>query len=108
MYVDDSGSPSLKGGAYYVLCGVIIHESQLQDIERKVRHYKETNFNGFMPTNKEIHTYYMYNGGGDFKNIDYQSRLLLLKNLYFMINEIQIKIISIGIRAKCLSRLGTT
>lgn len=40
----------------------------------------------------------MYNGGGDFKNISYQSRLFLLQNLYTMINEFQITITSVGIQ----------
>jgi hypothetical protein len=37
MYVDDSGSPSPKdNSSYYVISGVIVHESDINQMERKV------------------------------------------------------------------------
>lgn len=43
MYVDESGNyvHSKRGGHYYVLSGIIIHELDLAQIERRVREYRE-------------------------------------------------------------------
>ncbi|MBV9178114.1 MAG: DUF3800 domain-containing protein [Nitrososphaeraceae archaeon] len=101
MYVDDSGNPTLKGGQYYVLSGIIIHETSLRDIENRVRHYKETNFKGLY-ANKEIHAYYMYQGEGDFKDIDPRSRIVLLRNLYTSMSLMPITIISVGIEKRLI------
>lgn len=45
MYVDDSGNytQGRNTGPFYVLSGIIIHELDLSEIERRVREYKESN-----------------------------------------------------------------
>jgi hypothetical protein len=103
MYVDDSGSPALtdRAGLYYVLSGIIIHESLLKHIENKVREYRTINFVGKYADN-EVHVYDIANKMGNFSGIDNQVRTLLLKNLYFTIYQMPITIISVGIGKRAL------
>lgn len=44
MYVDEMGCMDLKSGRYYVITGVIVHESQLNYIESQIKKFKEENF----------------------------------------------------------------
>jgi hypothetical protein len=98
MYVDDSGSPFMSGkaGPYYVLSGIIIHESRLKHIESKVREYKMNNFVGKYADN-EVHVYEIANKMGNFSCIDDHIRTILLRNLYDTINRMPITIISVCI-----------
>jgi hypothetical protein len=103
MYVDDSGSRFLseKEGPYYVLSGIIIHESRLKHVENKVREYKMYSFVGKY-TNNEVHVYEIANKMGNFSCINDQTRILLLKNLYNTINLMPITIISVCIGKRML------
>ena len=71
MYVDESGNyvHSKRGGHYYVLSGIIIHELDLAQIERRVREYRERvrscDYEG-----AELHTYNIVNFQGPFSDID--------------------------------------
>jgi hypothetical protein len=103
MYVDDSGTPtfSSRTGQYYVLSGIIIHESHLKHIENKVREYKIPNFEGKY-TDDEVHVYDIANRMGHFSGINNPAKTLLLRNLYNTINQMPLTIISVGIDKNAL------
>jgi hypothetical protein len=96
MYVDDSGNPNYTGGRYYVLSGIIIYESHLRDTERKVKEYKQNNFVGKY-IDDEVHVYSIANKKGNFSDIDNRTRTTLLNNLYGIIIDMPITIISVGV-----------
>lgn len=96
MYVDESGNyvHSKRGGHYYVLSGVIIHELDLAEIERRIREYEGIYFHGDYEC-AELHTYDIVNFQGPFSDIDPVTQLVLLDNLYNMIHEMPITIITV-------------
>jgi hypothetical protein len=46
MYCDDSGNNVLSDGNYYVISGVIVHESNYDFVDDKMEEYKSLNFIG--------------------------------------------------------------
>jgi hypothetical protein len=97
LYVDDSGSPSVKDNtSYYVISGVIIHETDINQMEREVQQYKSLNFIiGYK--NAEIHVHDIYKSQRKFSELTRQTKYELLDNLYSMINTLPITTISVGI-----------
>ena len=65
MYVDESGNYVHSKRHYYVLSGIIIHELDLAQIERRVREYTEEYFHGDYE-GAELHTYDIVNFQGPF------------------------------------------
>jgi hypothetical protein len=63
MYVDDSGTPSMKdiGVNYYVISGVIIKDKHLVSIDNLIRDCKKRLFVGPY-ANEEIHIHDIYKG----------------------------------------------
>lgn len=99
MYVDESGNYAhrKRGGHYYVLSGIVIHELDLTEIERRVREYKGIYFRSIYE-DAELHTYDIVNSQGPFSGIDPVTQSLLLDNLFKMIYEMPITIITVVIR----------
>jgi hypothetical protein len=97
MYVDDSGSPSVKDNtSYYVISGVIVHEIDINQMERKVQQYKSLNFiRGY--EDAEIHVHDIYKGQRKFSELTLPRKHEILNNLYSLINTLPITIISVGI-----------
>jgi hypothetical protein len=57
MYVDDSGSPSMKDNSdYYVISGVIIHETDIYPVEGATQTYKNR-FEEFKRAEIHVHVY---------------------------------------------------
>jgi hypothetical protein len=77
-----------------VITGVIIHESDVQDLERQIEKYKLTNFE---KCDIEIHAFQMWNGSGEFEIYHVSQRKLHLRNLYKAINLFPIAIIGVVI-----------
>ena len=97
MYVDDSGSPSLKdNSSYYVISGVIVHEIDINQMERKVQQYKSLNFiSGYKDA--EIHAHDIYKSQRKFSELTRPRKYEIFDNLYSLINTLPITIISVGI-----------
>lgn len=92
MYVDESGCLKSNDDRYYVISGVIIHEYEIQSIEQEIGKYKLTNFG---KCDLEIHAYHIWNGKGQFSEIDHNDRKLCMRNLYKAINLFPVTIIGI-------------
>lgn len=93
-YIDDSGNPDLKADKrLFVLSSVLIHEKDLTMIKGIVNDYKKNNFEGKY-LEAEIHTHDIYKSVEDFYGITDAKRISLLDNLYEMIGNLPIKIIS--------------
>jgi Protein of unknown function (DUF3800) len=96
MYVDDSGSVSLRGGRYYFLSGIILHEQLLDEVNRQVQDFKDAFFVGEL-NGAELHVYDIFNRTGRFAGIDISTRNIILQELYGLINVLPITIICSGI-----------
>lgn len=95
--MDDSGSPLSKdNSAYYVISGVIIHESNIQDVEQFIREYKAANFMGDYAS-AEIHVHDIYKSKPPFSSLTLEKKYDVLDNLYKLIEELPICVISVGI-----------
>jgi hypothetical protein len=67
MYVDDSGSPSMKDNSdYYVISGVIIHETDIYPVEGATQTYKNR-FEEFKRA--EIHVHDIFKGQNEFSGL---------------------------------------
>lgn len=96
MYVDDSGNPSAKDRAsYYLISGVILHESNVLEFELKTQEYKHDYFKEYM--NCEIHTHDIYKSRREFSDLTLSRKYQLLDSLYNFINGLPITVISVGI-----------
>jgi Protein of unknown function (DUF3800) len=95
MYVDDSGSPGLKDGTFYVITGVILHESIIRDFEKATQVYKRTHFREY--ANCEIHTHDIYKSKRDFSDLTLKRKYELLDSLYDFMLKLPITVISVGI-----------
>ncbi|MGC1132043.1 MAG: DUF3800 domain-containing protein [Nitrososphaeraceae archaeon] len=97
MYVDDSGNPLFKdNSAYYVISGLIIHESNIQDVEQFTQEYKDRNFEGEY-TNAEIHVHDIYKSQPPFSGLTLEKKYEILDSLYTFIGGLPICVISVGI-----------
>jgi Protein of unknown function (DUF3800) len=103
MYVDDSGSPSTKDNTdYYVISGVIIHETQIYPVEIATQSYKKK----FVEFNEaEIHVHDIYKGQNEFSGVTLPRKYEILGHLYKMIDNLPISVISVGIdKAELVSK----
>jgi hypothetical protein len=97
MYVDDSGTPSLKDVVeYYVISGVITRDSDLFCIQKKLEEYRKKYFVGRY-SYEEIHVHDIYHSRGNFEMLSRPEKYNLLNHLYQLIHELPITIISVGI-----------
>lgn len=100
MYVDDSGVPDLNDSSpFYVISGVIIHESDMTNMKKKVDQFKDENFKSNY-VNAEIHTHDIYKSRDVFDGITLEVKYDLLNKLYALINDLPIIVISVGIDKK--------
>ena len=100
MYVDDSGVPDLNDNSpFYVISGVIIHESDMTKMKNMVDEFKDRNFKSNY-VNAEIHTHDIYKSRKEFDGITLQEKYDLLNKLYELINNLPITVISVGIDKK--------
>jgi hypothetical protein len=96
MYSDDAGNSSVSDGKYYVISGVIVHESSYDFVVDKIEDYKELNFIGRYK-NAEIHVHDIWQGKNEFEKIDFNTKVGLLANLYCIIKELPIIMLAVGI-----------
>jgi hypothetical protein len=89
MYSYDAGNSFLSGGKYYVISGVIVHESSYDFVVNKIEEYKELNFVERYK-DAEIHIHDIWQGKKEFEKIDFNTKIRLLDNLYCLIKELPI------------------
>jgi hypothetical protein len=97
MYVDDSGTSSLKDlTKYYVISGVIVDICDLFCIQKKVEQFRK---NHFMKDyrHEEIHVHEIYHSKGNFEKITKREKYNLLNHIYQIIYGLPVTIISVGI-----------
>ena len=97
MYVDESGGSEMSDSTnFFVTCGIIFHESDLNSMKNRIQNYKTDNFNGKLK-DAEIHLYHIWKGRGKFHGINFKEKMDLLDPLYSVISEMQFTVISISI-----------
>ena len=97
MYVDDSGTPNIQDDVrYYVISGVIVYGSELYLIEKSIEDYKNEYFTDAYK-DEEIHTHEIYHSRGNFTKLTLGTKYRLLTNLYEMINELPVTVITVAI-----------
>lgn len=97
MYIDDSGNPSIRADRrFFVLSGVLVHESEMTGMKNAVDEFKRNNFQGNY-LNAEIHTYDIYKARKSFTGLSASQKTTILDNLYEVIKNLPIKIISVGV-----------
>lgn len=100
VYVDESGSLSLKDGQYYTISGVIMNEFDTQYIEETINNFKSTHFN---TKDIEIHTHDIWRGTKAFEDFEEWKRKAALCDLYELIRWFPITIISVIINKRRLN-----
>lgn len=97
MYVDDSGSPALKDHTkYYVISGVIVHETDMNQVERAIQRYRRTHFVDAY-AESEIHVHDIYKSQKEYAALTKERKYQLLDELYHAIELLPIRVISVGI-----------
>lgn len=104
MYVDESGNTDLKPGRFYVISGIIVHQSKIDYIETEISNYRSTYFKGKYTTT-EIHIHKIWQGKEPFQGIDPNTKHFLLNKLYQLINTLPFTAVSVVIN-KLLMRTG--
>ncbi len=79
MYSDDSGNSSLRDGKYYVISGIIIHESTYDFVIDKIAEYRSLNFIDHYK-DAEIHVHEIWQGKEKFEGIDYNTKVRVLSD----------------------------
>lgn len=96
MYVDDSGSPSMRDNSdYYVVSGAIIHELDIRQVEIRTQQYKKKHFREY--AKEEIHVHDIYKSQRGFSGLTINRKYELLDTLYEFVETLPITIISVGI-----------
>jgi len=97
MYADESGCPTLDttDKTFFVVSSVLIHEYDINALKIAVDDFKKNNFGGL--TNAEIHTYEIFKRQKTFVKITRQQSESILDNLYKLIEDLPIAVISVGI-----------
>jgi hypothetical protein len=104
MYVDDSGSPNAKDDTkFYVITGAIVHETDLNQIEGMIQHYKKENFNLPEYLDAEIHVHDIYKGQREFRTLTKEKKYALLDSLYDTIRLLPVTLISVGINKETMN-----
>jgi len=102
MYADDSGTSSLNDQSpYYVISGIIIDETKIRDLKKRVHEYKLDNFKGEY-IDAEIHVHDITGNSGDFVKISREDKTNLLNNLYSLIPTLPITTVSVVINKPLL------
>lgn len=82
MYVDDSGSSNSRDHtSHFVLSGIIVEDDKIQDLQKAMFEYKQSNFTGDF-VDAEVHTYDIYKRQEMFASLDHATKLELLDRLY--------------------------
>lgn len=98
MYVDDSGSPHAKDDTkFYVITGVIVHETDLHQVEGMIQYYKNQHFTSPEFVDAEVHVHDIYKGQNEFATLTKEKKYELLNELYHTIDLLPITAISVGI-----------
>ena len=85
MYVDDSGSPSMKDNSdYYVITGAVVHEMDIYGIEAATQLYN-SKFQEYKYGQTEIHVHDIFKGQNEFSGLTLPRKYELLGHLYGMI-----------------------
>lgn len=102
MYVDESGLSNFKdSNKYYVLSGVIVENTKIKEIKKRIFDYKHANFVDTY-IESEIQAHSIFQRKKNFLNIPFDIRVELLDKLYILISELPITSISVAIDKKCL------
>ena len=97
MNIDDSGSSNTKDTSrYYILSGTIIEEIHYKQIKEKIFQYKLDNFKDDY-IDAEIHVHELYKSQPPFSSLPKKEKYKLLDQLYEIINQAPISIISVVI-----------
>lgn len=71
MFADGSGSgraaDPLRDPGFYILSGVVVHESNLQRLQNDIARLKQSLFPDIMPNEVELHAHEIWNGSGSFR-----------------------------------------
>jgi hypothetical protein len=104
MYIDESGVPSNKDASkYYLLSGIIVHHDNIKSMKKSVFNYKHIDFvNNYIDA--EIHTHNICKAKDEFSSILKGEKDKLLDNLYKMISDLPILIITIVIDKELLKQ----
>ena len=97
VYVDDSGTPSLKDDtSYYVISGVIMHIQDLHILGKKFAEFKKKYFVSNYKKD-EIHVHEIYHGRNNFSELTLGEKYKILSALYNIINTMPFTAITVGI-----------
>lgn len=104
MYIDESGVPSTKDpNKYYLLSGIIVHHDNIKSVKQSVFNYKHMDFvNNYIDA--EIHTHNICKAKDEFSSLLKGEKDRLLDNLYKMISNLPILIITIIIDKELLKQ----
>jgi Protein of unknown function (DUF3800) len=96
MYVDDSGSPNPRDNSdYYVILGVIVHETDLRKLELDTIAFKKNSLREYRQC--EIHVHDIYKSQKCFCDLVLDRKYEILNDLYDFINGLPITLIAVGI-----------
>jgi hypothetical protein len=95
--IDDAGSSNTKDNSrYYVLSATIIDEKDYKNVKKQIFEYKIEHFKGDY-IDSEIHVHELYKSKPPFTSVLMKEKYQLLDNLYKLINQLPISIISVAI-----------
>lgn len=108
MYIDESGVPSYSDPSkYYLLSGVIVHNDKIKTMKRGVFDYKQLHFiNNYIDA--EIHTHNICKAKEEFSSLLVNEKNNLLDQLYRMISDLPIKVITVVIDKELLKQKHPT
>ena len=97
MYVDETGTPEFSGDStFFLLGGIVIHESDIWNIRKKVFDFKNTHFKGTY-IESEIHMHDMLMSKKEFKTLRGEEKRFVVEKTYEMIKELPITVITSAI-----------
>lgn len=95
--IDDAGSSNTKDNSrYYILSATIVDEKDYKNIKQQIFQYKLDHFMGDY-IDAEIHVHELYKSKPPFSSVLLKEKYQLLDDLYKLINQLPISIVSVVI-----------
>ena len=104
MYIDETGTPSFKDSSrYFLLSGIIVHESNIKKVKRAVFDFKDEYFRDSY-IEAEIHMHEMFRSKKDFVGLKDEQKQKVIKKVYEMIKELPCTVIATAINKEKLKK----